>query len=205
MNQCDGQISLMDMMNFFTQPDEKEPPVLLSEGQHVYKVVRGDIEEHIVTGETWTCGEGNRGYRLQRVGGCYDCTWNTQIDDSVVFTDRMRAEHDAEKYLSENEHIIGENIKAKKVVAYRYIYNEREIINFYAALENGDVYFHYGSMYEHIGKSKEIDKFEEDRNKHIESDGYMDLDCYKPEFANMYKCKHDSWIYAEARYNSLVV
>ena len=72
MNQCDGQISLMDMMNFFTQPDEKEPSVLLSEGQHVYKVIRGDVEEHIVTGETWTCGENNRGYRLKRISGCWD-------------------------------------------------------------------------------------------------------------------------------------
>lgn len=50
---------------------DNEPPHLLREGQTVYKVVRGDVETHIITGETWTCSEGNRGYRLKRMVICY--------------------------------------------------------------------------------------------------------------------------------------
>lgn len=205
MKDIAGQISLTDLLDFMSPQIKKtEAPIMLCEDQKVYKVIRGDVEECVVTGKTWTCGENNRGYRLKRISGCWDVVWNTSIGVSV-FTDLSEANKKAEQYISQNECMRAEDIKAKKVVAYRYIYNEREIINFYAALENGDVYFHYGGMYEHIGKSKEIDKFEEDRNEHIKYDGYMDLDCYKPEFANMYKCKHDSWLYAEARYNSLVV
>ena len=57
-------------------------------------------------------------------------------------------------------------------------------------------------MYEHIGKAKEIKKFEEDRRNHIDSGGYKELNNYQPVFANMYKCKHDSWLYAAAQYES---
>lgn len=45
---------------------EREPDVLLKEGQTVYKVIRGDVEELIYIGGTWLCNEGKeRGYRLK--------------------------------------------------------------------------------------------------------------------------------------------
>lgn len=198
MIQCDGQLNLMDLFASAVAADE--PPVLLQEGQMVYKVVRGDVEKHIVTGESWTCSEDNRGYRLKRIGGCWDCTWNTQIN-KVVFLDRKSAEIVAIRYLAENEHILAQDIRAKNVVAYQYEYNDRKIINFYSVLENGNVYYHYGSMYEHIGKEKEIKKFEEDRRKYIDTYGYTELKEYRPEYVNMYKClKHGAWLYATARY-----
>lgn len=198
MIQCEGQLSLMDLLSPIAA--DNEPPRLLREGQAVYKVVRGDIEIHIVTGKTWTCGEGNRGYRLKRIDGCWDSTWNTQIN-KVVFTDREFAESVATQYLAENEHILAQDIRATNVVAYQYEYNDRIITNFYSVLENGNVYYHYGSMFEHIGKENEIEKFEEDRREHIGSYGYIELKDYHPEYVNMYKCaKQGTWLYAAARY-----
>lgn len=104
----------------------------------------------------------------------------------------------AEQYLLEHEHILGKDIRATRVVAYRYMYFDREVINFYAVLDNGDVYFRYGSMYHHIGKKDEIKEFEKARSKHIESSGYEELSDFQPEYKNMYKRKHKSWLYAEA-------
>lgn len=90
MVQCAGQMSLMDL--YAPLIAANEPPILLTEGQTLYKVVRGDIEMDIVTGETWTCGEGNRGYRLKRIGGCWDCTWNVQINKVVFPTENRQKE-----------------------------------------------------------------------------------------------------------------
>ena len=190
MIQCEGQISLMDLLA--PVATDNEPPRLLSVGQTVYKVVRGDVEECIVGERTWVCGTDNRGYDLDK-----GVTWNTQIDE-VVFTEREPAERMAEQYLSEHEHILGKDIRATRIVAYRYMYFDREVINFYAVLDNGDVYFRYGSMYHHIGKKDEIKKFEEARSKHVESSGYEELNDFQPEYETMYKRKHKSWLYAEA-------
>lgn len=190
MNQCEGQMSLMDLLD--PVATDNEPPRLLSAGQTVYKVVRGDVEECIVGERTWACGEDNRGYDLDK-----GVTWNTQIDD-VVFTEREPAERMAKQYLLEHEHILGKDIRETRVVAYRYMYYDREVINFYAVLENGDVYFRYGSMYHHIGKEDEIKEFEKARIKYIESAGYEELSDFQPEYKTMYKRKHKSWLYAEA-------
>lgn len=141
-------MSLKDLMDLIAPVVvDNEPPILLSEGQTVYKVVRGDVEECIAEGRTWVCGEDNRGYDLDK-----GMAWNTQID-KVVFTDLEAAKRVAERYLAEHEHVLGKDIRATEVVAYRYMYNGLEIVNFYAVLENGDVYFRYGGMYEHIGSS----------------------------------------------------
>ena len=190
MIQCEGQMSLMDLLT--PVATDNEPPRLLSAGQTVYKVVRGDVEECIVGERTWSCGVNNRGYDLDK-----GVTWNTQIDE-VVFTEKEPAERVAEQYLLENEHILGKDIRATRVVAYRYMYFGREVINFYAVLDNGDVYFRYGSMYQHIGKKDEIKEFEKARSKHIESTGYEELSDFQPEYKTMYKRKHKSWLYAEA-------
>lgn len=198
MIQCDGQISMFDFIKESSVANQ-EIPILLRDGQTVYKVVRGDVETQVVSGKSWVCSENNRGYRLKRES-CWDCTWNSQIGN-VVFTDLEAAKAVADKYLSENEHILGKDIRAERVIAYRYESNDCEIINFYAELESGDVYFKYGCMYEHIGKNKEICDFEEERQINIKFQGYAELEDYKPEYANMYKChKRGSWLYAAARY-----
>lgn len=198
MKQCEGQISLMDLITSTATKDV--PLILLAEGQTVYKVVRGDIETHIVTGETWICGGDNRGYRLKKADGCWDCTWNTQIN-KVVFVNLEAARRVVEQYLAENEHILARDIHAIRVVAYRYEYNRRKITNFYSVLENGNVYYCYGSMYEHIGTEAEIKEFEKKRKKFTKYRGYKELKGYQPEYANMYKCpKHGIWLYAAARY-----
>lgn len=199
MIQCEGQMNLMDLLVPETTPNEA--PVMLTEGQKVYKVVRGDVYEHTVGGQTWNCGNNNRGYDLD-----YDTTWNTQIGRSV-FNDRESADKVAAQYLEENlQHILGKDIRTTEVVAYRVCPNERDVIQWYAVLEDGDIYFHYGSKYDHIGKKTEIKQFEENRKYYIGSDGYTELQDYKPEFKNMYKCdKSDAWLYAEARYNIIIL
>lgn len=200
MKDIAGQISITDYMNFlYSQPKPKEPQILLYEGQKVYKVIRGDVDEHIVTGETWVCGENNRGYRLKRISGCWDVVWNTSIGVSV-FTDKSDANKKAEQYFAENECIRTEDIKAKEVVAYRYVYNGTEITNFYAVLNDGMIYYHYGSIYEHIGTRKEIAEFEKNMHECMEQNICEEIADYRPVFHNMYKCNGGSWKYAEARY-----
>ena len=63
----------------------------------MYKVVLGDIEQSVVTPETWLCGRDNRGYRLKKEN-CWDVTWNTQIN-KVVFTTTEPAMQIAWQYL----------------------------------------------------------------------------------------------------------
>ena len=196
MEQLEGQLSLTDIFQNFIRPTfNQQTPMLLHEGQTVYKAVRGDVETHIVQKRTWTCDVNNRGYDLDG-----DVTWNSQID-KIVFTTREPAERIARQYLAEHEHILAEDIKATEVVAYRYECYEREVIQAYAVLENGTYYFKYGGMYDHIGKKAEIKKFEEERQRCIEhNDTYAVLENYTPRYKNMYKCEHSSWLYATARY-----
>ena len=196
-----GQISLADFMDFlYPQPKPNEPPILLYEGQKVYKVIRGDVEECIFAGETWAYHESGRGYRLKRMDGLWDTIWNSSIGLNA-FTDMKKAIEEAEKYIKDNDCIRAKDINAKDVVAYRYLYNEREITQFYAVLDDGTVYYKYGGMYEHIGRKKEIAKFENERNsnrkRHL---GYEEIMDYHPAFVNMYKCSNSDWLYATARY-----
>lgn len=197
-----GQISLVDFMDFLSpQTKPNEPQILLYEGQKVYKVFRGDVGECIVTGEkSWICGENNRGYRLKRIDGCWDVTWNDSIGLNV-FTDLHEAHEKAENYIRDNDCIRAKDINAKEVVAYRYLYDSREITQFYAVLDDGTVYYRYGGMYEHIGSKKEIAKFENERNENRKRHlGYEEIKDYYPVFVNMYKCSNSDWLYATARY-----
>ena len=124
MIQCEGQISIMDLLAPVIRT--AEIPCLLHEGQTVYKVVRGDVETHTVQKRTWTCGGNNRGYDLDG-----DVTWNSQIG-KIIFTSREPAERVAQEYLAEYEHILAENIRATGVIAYRYEYRGREIVQSYS-------------------------------------------------------------------------
>lgn len=200
MKQIDGQISLTDLFDLMPpQTKTMEPPILLHEGQKVYKVVRGDVEECIVTGRSWVCLETDRGYTLKQIGGCWDTAWNSSIGENL-FTDPKEASEKAEHYLIENDHIRADDIKAKEVFAYKYLYNDREITRFYAVLEDDTVYYKYGSMYEHIGTMKEMSEFKKDMHNDRKRDGYEEIADYLPVFANMYKCRHNTWLYAAARY-----
>lgn len=93
-----GQISLFGYM--LTNKETADPPILLHECQKVYKVIRGDVEESIVTGEkSWICGENNRGYRLKRCAGGWDVTWNNSIGINT-FTNLQEAKEKANNYLA---------------------------------------------------------------------------------------------------------
>lgn len=115
-----GQINMFDIIN--PAEEIKEPPILLSIGQTVYKVVRGDIGELYVYDEkSWICGDGNeRGYRLKEKGSGYDCAWNRSIGVDV-FTDYTSAESTALSYINSHDVMLGAEIKASEVIAYRYI------------------------------------------------------------------------------------
>ena len=108
---------------------------------------------------------------------------------------------EAEKYIKDNDCMRAKDINAKDVVAYRYLYNEREITQFYAVLDDGTVYYKYGGMYEHIGRSEEAARFEKERDSNKKRYlGYEELTDYRPAFRNMYKCVNSDWLYATARY-----
>lgn len=65
MEQLEGQLSLTDIFQNFIRPTfNQQIPMLLHEGQTVYKAVRGDVEVHVAQKRTWTCGANNRGYEL---------------------------------------------------------------------------------------------------------------------------------------------
>ena len=57
--------------------------------------------------------------------------------------------------------------------------------------------------YAHISKNVDgdIELFERCRKQFINNDSYEELTDYEPTYKNMYRCSHDSWLYAEARYN----
>lgn len=202
------QMSLFDYMDedksiHINPVEKKEPPILLKNGQHVYKLVKAEIYECVVDEEkSWICGTNDRGYRLRVIGGCWDCTWNKEIGINC-FTTLAEAEKESNKKISEYVHIKKEQILPVRTVAYQYKHFENIYTNFYCVLPDGKIYSHFGSMYEHItSKTKEeIKKFEEQRRNHIKSSDYKELSDFNPTFKTMYKCSNlSSWEYAEARY-----
>lgn len=177
---------------------EKEPDVLLKEGQTVYKVIRGDVEELIYIGGTWLYNEGKeRGYRLKRVAGCYDCTWNKEIG-SVVFFDRKEAETVAAAYLNCHDVIRSSDIHPVNTVAYKY--GERTA--FYSELDNGCYYMKNFMTYPYLilkenGK-KMLKKFME--QKEIATEKATLLTQFSPVYENMYRIRQEyEWDYSVAR------
>lgn len=195
---CDGQMNLFEWLHQQAMPLQEESPILLHPGDKVYLVVRGDIEEHTVLDRTWSLSGGNRGYDLDHWQ-----TWNSKIG-KTTFTCYEDAEKTANEYIAANENdvILAKDIKPVKVVAYSYAGYEDDVIDYYAILEDGNIYYSYGSMYEHIGTDAEIKKFEQGMAESIKNHKNITiLEDYKPTFKNMYKVdKKDSWLYAAARY-----
>ncbi len=193
---CDGQMNLFEWLHQQAMPLQEESPILLHPGDKVYLVVRGDIEEHTVLDRTWELSGGDRGYDLD-----HDMTWNCRIG-KTTFTDFKDAEKVANEYIAANDVILAKDIKTVKVVAYSHAGYEDDVINYYAILENGNIYYSYGCIYEHIGTDTEIKKFEVGMANDIKNHKDITiLEDYKPTFKNMYKVdKKDNWLYAAARY-----
>lgn len=204
-----GQINLFDLASFMGCDLAKEPeqPVLLEAGQTVYMVNKGDVREAKVLGENWILPDNNRGYRLQYLEGAYGCAWNDTLDKEC-FRNPADALAIAEKYLSEHEVILAQNIHSINTVAYQYIRKSdgRTMTAFYCELDNGMVYIKEFMTFHHMivadKKQKAIKQFmDQDEFKHNEVVQIK----YEPVFKNMYRInqKYD-WDYAEAEHSYAV-
>ena len=196
-------------------PLTKEPPILLQEGQIVYKVLRCDIIPYKVSGSTWTYNEGKqRNYDLLTLDEhpSHSICSNTSINNGTFLTLEDAESWQAKMIEVEGDDLLqAKNMKIKEVVAYSYIFSDfykngtdREIINFYAVLDNGLIYVHSGSKYEHCYKDikKGVKEYEEDKERLLEyNKDITELSNYMPALQNMYKTNHDTWDWAEARYN----
>jgi len=203
---CNGQMDIFDFIK------KDEPEIILQPGEHIYKVLKGDIIEYEVEDWTYTCGEDDRGYGLIYIDledpdsdfHTYSRVWNSSFEGEgqYFFRDKKAAEHKVRENLKNIEHILAKDMKPVKVVAWELMSNGHKHVEWYAVLDNGLIYFDYGSIYKHIGTEKEIKKFmkviadNKNRAKHSE----FELFDYKPQFKNMFKCNDHDWVYAESRF-----
>lgn len=198
-------------------PKEIEPPILLHEGQMVYQILRCEIIPYKVGTSTWvynTCNDGKkRNYDLLTLDE--HPTHSICGNDSINNGTYLNLE-DAKRWQAKMIEIFGdellpaENMKIEKVVAYSYIHSDfykngtdKEVINFYAILDNGMIYLHTGSKYEHCYNNVEvgIEEFEKDKAELLKHHkDITDLSEYEPVLQNMYKSGHDTWDWSEARY-----
>lgn len=196
MEQLKGQMSLFDIF----KEENNESPVLLSPGQLVYLVIRGDVETYKVSEHSWDLWEGkDRGYDLLGIdGNSHNTTWNRNINEDT-FLSHYDAVAKASDYINSNDCILSDDMYIKKLVAYKHTYLEKEIVEWYAILDNDMVYFHYGCMYDHISSINEIAAFE--KKVHENNYNIEEIFDYKPKFKNMYRCCKDcKWMYASAHY-----
>ncbi len=187
------------------ETEYKEPPILLHEGDVIYKVLRGEIEEKFVLGENWTYGENKRGYRLKDEDGRYDVTSNSAIGKGY-YTDYTEALLEANENMKRYDIILSKSIKPIETIAYHYIreVDKREMIAFYSILDNGMMYakqfmtFHYMVQY----NKKNINTFM-DQSEFAYGVSPQQFN-YSPKYKNMYRCRAEvNWLYAEARYSEI--
>lgn len=207
------QISLFDIFsNMGLSNTGDEVPNLLTAGQYIYRVIRGEIEKFTYTGENWLCSSG-RGYRLQNLEKTgYDCCWNRTLGEDAFQTYEeaaTKAEENKKKAcMITKEQLQAVPVFEKKVYAYQY---GKVSKSGYLILENGWVYVARGMMYKHLYQFESAEKAKKwmDANfekKYLSSEVkekriYEDVDM-PIEFKNMYKCKKGTdWHYAEARYS----
>lgn len=193
----------------FMKLQEGEPPILLSKGQAVYLVNKGEVIKCVVCDDenSWICGENNRGYRLMKDTGGYTCTWNDKILGKEAFTDYESARNKAGEYLKSHDGIIlASDIRPISTVAYSYIRDcdNREMFSFYCDLGNDMYYIKEFITYHHIIKGKKaIKKFMEQQE--FKYDNPKQIDDFLPHFKNMYRCtKQSDWDYAECEYTYAV-
>lgn len=194
----------LDIFSLIKQQKE-EPPILLNKGQTIYLVNKGEVVKCTVSAEedSWICGENNRGYRLVKDSGLYDCTWNDKILGKEAFTDYASARDKADEYMkTHNGIILAGEIKPISTVAFSYIRDcdNRELTAFYCDLGSDMYYIKAFITYHHIAKGKKaIKKFMEQQE--FKYDNPRKIDNFIPHFKNMYKCTEQSdWLYAECEY-----
>lgn len=192
------QLSFFDLEGI-----KPEPEVLLNVSQHIYKVIRGDVDELIYTGETWLCDEGKeRGYRLKQLKGCYDCTWNREIG-SIVFYNREDACTVAKKYQQSHDVILASDICPVKTIAYQC----GCLTAFYSELPDGSIYMKEFRTFAHLVLPKNVKKFVKFfmNQPEITNHEAVLIPNYIPKFKNMYKIRQDyDWDYSEAHHSYAV-
>lgn len=208
MSDIVGQIDLWSLFNTIAPQEKNEPTILLKEGSHIYKVVKGDVREFVVEHHSFICGESkdNRGYFLTGINNvnCHDTVWNSDIGKTVFFN-KEKAEKKAEEYLKSHDVVLATDMNILNTVAFSYIRacDERKMIAFYCELDNGMLYMKefmtYASLHLKEHKEKAIKKFkEQDEFKHYNP---QQIQCV-PKLKNMYriKTKYD-WDYSEASHS----
>lgn len=197
--ECEGQISLFDVKGMKLEP--KESPILLNTGQTLYVVRKGDVRKANVLDESWSCGEDDRGYRIEFANGGYDCVWNHSIGNDAFITYEP-AYQQAEIYLNTHEVIRKENIHPVRTVAYQYIrdIDKRTMTAFYCELDNGMTYIKEFMTFHHMvradKKEKAIKRFM--AQQEFKYDDVEQVE-YEPVFKNMYRIRQKyDWDYAEA-------
>lgn len=203
-----GQIDLWSFFNTIAPQKNGEPPILLKEGNHIYKVVKGDVREFVVEHHSFICGDNkdNRGYFLTEINNvnCHDTVWNSDIEKTIFFN-KEKAEKKAEEYLKSHDVVLVKDMNILDTVAFSYIRacDEREMIAFYCELDNGMLYMKefmtYASLHLKEHKGRAIKKFmEQDEFKYYNPRQIQ----YVPKLKNMYriKTKYD-WDYSEASHS----
>lgn len=195
----------------------KEPPRLLKEGQIVYQILRCEIIPYKVSGNSWTYEHQTgreRGYDLLTLDEhpSHSVCSNSNIGNTV-YTTLEAAQNRQMKMIEKfgDDLLPVEKMNIEKVVAYSYTHKDfysngedKLVTNFYAILDNGLIYLHTGSKYEHCYQDikKGIKEFEEDKANLIKFEKELtEIEDYVPTLQNMYKSGHDSWDYSEARYS----
>lgn len=201
---ADGQISIFDILSSADRDVITVPPILLTEGEVVYKVIKGDVEKYKVTNEkSWLIGTNNRRYRLIDNMGQYNDTTNISLGVDC-FKDKYSAEKAASQYINSHDVICAEDIHPVRVIAYTYVceIDKHTMTSFYADLGNGMLYMKYFTQYHHMEKNtpKNIKQFMQ--QPELSKPGVHKME-FIPKFKNMYRCKGagKTWIYAEARYD----
>lgn len=196
-------------------PRKPHAPIIFHEGDIIYQVLRAEIIPYRVAAHTWeydTEDGVGRGYQLDTLDEhpSHNTVWNHS-------TNFFKTLEEANKKAELMRETIGDDLLPKEqmniaeVKAYTYIYSDfyrdgtdRKIVNFYAILDNGMIYLHTGSTYEHCYNNVEVGiaEFEKDKAELLKyHKGITELSDYVPTLQNMYKSSHDTWDWAEARYN----
>lgn len=206
----EGQISIFDWL---AEADEKkEDPTMLSPGQKVWMVIKGDIQEYKVTDEAPWNYTGRLVYRLQQDNGLY---WTLPVNElgSIFFLDCDAAQKKANEYFNVHTDVIfAHQIKPVETKVYSYIRDcdGRELFSYYAILPDGKVYVKKFMEYEHIVAFNSVENARESmktdffRQQAFQYASPQEKDIV-PTFKNMYRCKNDSgWLYATAWYGRCI-
>lgn len=193
-----GQLSLFDI--FMPQVDDT-PEILLTPGQTIYTVKKGDVFKWEVTPYNWIyqMGTKNRGYDLWNGAG-HNVINNDDIGTSAFNTEE-EARTIADKYLKEHDVIRAEDIYFDKISAYHYIreLDGYEMISFCAELPNGLLYKKNYGTFVHIVKNTPKEQKIPGTITFFAKQGKSEVMNFIPKPQNMYKCsERTNWLYTEA-------